>query len=328
MTLQCNSHDGAVVLGASGFVGTRLLHRLVTNGATGLRAIDMLPPRAILPGVRYGSLDVRAPIPAEWAADASVIYNLAAVHRTPGHAGSEYFDTNVAGALNTTALAVECNVETIVFTSSISVYGPCEREVSEVSPLNPISHYGRSKLLAEEIHRRWLLGANTRRLVTVRPGVIFGPGDHGNYTNLARALRRGYFFYPGRKDTVKSGGFVDELLDSIEFALGSPDREVLFNFCYPDQPTIEQIVQTFGRVNGRKYAPLTFPLPLLLAVAGLFELFSKAGLKTNIHRDRVRKLVQCSRVAPAWLASRDYTFETTLESALEQWRDETDGSFT
>jgi len=263
----------------------------------------------------------------EFGCGASLIYNLAATHRTPGHPPDEYFETNIAGAINVVALAKSCDVKTIVFTSSISVYGPCEDEVSETSQLTPVSSYGRSKRLAEQIHTQWLADAPDRRLVTVRPGVIFGPGEGGNYTALARSLSRGYFFYPGRRTTVKSGGYVDELLRTMDFALSRPERYCLYNFVYPDQSTIQEIVNTFGRVMGRRYTPMMLPWPLLRAAAAALQATGALGLRTVIHPDRVMKLVQSTRIAPGWLLTNGYEFSTNLKTALENWRDETGGRF-
>jgi nucleoside-diphosphate-sugar epimerase len=317
---------GSVILGASGFIGTRLVRRLHTRGEP-VRALDILPPRERHDGVDYQLADVREPIAPEFGAGASILYNFAAVHRTPGHPDHEYYETNVAGALNATALAEACDIRTIVFTSSISVYGPCEQAVDEASPLRPVSSYGRSKRLAERIHRDWLERGEGRRLVIVRPGVVFGPGEVGNYTRLARALKGRYFFFPGRRDTVKSGGYVDELLSTMAFALSRNERSILYNFAYPQPSTTEAIVDSLGRIVGRPSRPLTLPIAPLLAAATVFEAANALGIKNTIHRDRVMKLVQSTRITPGWLVSSGYEFQSNLESALNQWNDETNGRF-
>lgn len=316
----------AVVLGASGFVGTRLVRRLSHQGYS-VAAIDIAAPRERRDGVDYVTADVREPLPLDLGLGAQALYNLAAVHRTPGHPPHEYYDTNVMGAANATELAERCGIPLIVFTSSISVYGPSELVVTEQSPLNPTSDYGRSKRMAEVVHRKWAQGGDGRRLVIVRPGVIFGPGERGNYTNLARALRRRMFAYPGRRDTVKSGGHVDELLRCIEFAIDKCKREVVFNFAFPDESTTEEIVGAFSRVAGYPATHPTIPVAPLLAAASLFEAADAVGIRNPVHRERVMKLFKSTRVAPAWLLANGYEFEHDLESALAGWAEETAGRF-
>lgn len=324
--MAARNRGKALVTGASGFIGTRLVQRLVDEGAE-VVAIDLLPPRRSFPGVDYRVTDVRQPIAPEAAHGADIIYNLAAVHRTPGHPDQDYYDTNILGALNVTALAEACGVDRLVFTSSISVYGPTEDLVDERSPTSPVSAYGKSKLIAEAIHGRWQTGACGRRLVTVRPGVVFGPGEGGNYTHLARALAGGYFAYPGRRDTIKSGGYVDDLLGAIDFALGQADPAILLNFAYPDQSTTRDIVQAFGRVTGKTARPPVIPTALMLTAAALFEIANRLGFRNPVHRQRILKLVQSTRIAPGWLTQRGYHFKYDLEAALEAWRAETGGRF-
>ena len=316
----------AVVIGASGFIGTRLVSELHRTGVPVI-AMDIKPPRQTLPGVDYHVVDVRSPINAALGQGADVIYNLAAVHTTPGHPDHEYYDTNIAGALNTAAFAEAAGIERIVFTSSISVYGPNEDLLDERSIPQPVSAYGKSKRFAEEIHEQWRAKAPERRLIIARPAVVFGPGEGGNYTRLAKALKGGYFFYPGRRDTIKSGGYVDELVRTFAFALRRNEPRILYNFAYPDHSTTEDIVRAFKDVAGFGASPPTVPLEPLLTAASVFEFASRAGVKTSIHRDRVMKLVKSTRIAPGWLKENGYTFATDLPAALALWRDETQGRF-
>ncbi len=324
--MAASNRGKALVTGASGFIGTRLVERLAGEGAQ-VVAIDLLPPRKTIEGVDYRPLDVREPLPPEAGQGVEVIYNLAAIHRTPGHPDEDYYDTNIRGALNVTALAEANGIDRLVFTSSISVYGPTEALVTEQSATAPVSAYGRSKLIAEAIHGQWQGRGAGRRLVTVRPGVVFGPGEGGNYTHLARALAGGYFVYPGRRDTIKSGGYVDDLIGALDFALAQGDPTILFNFAYPAESTTQDIVQTFGRVTGKTARPPVIPTGLMLAAAGVFEIAGHLGLKTPIHRQRILKLVQSTRIAPGWLSARGFPFRHTLESALEAWKAESGGRF-
>src|ERR1700753_642435 len=97
--------EPSLVLGGSGFVGARLVDRLVGSGAKDIRVLDVKPPRARLKDVRYEFADGCASIDPSWGVDTEVVFTLAATHRTPGHPDHEYFETNVSGALNAVALA-------------------------------------------------------------------------------------------------------------------------------------------------------------------------------------------------------------------------------
>jgi nucleoside-diphosphate-sugar epimerase len=315
-----------LVTGASGFIGTRLVRRLVSRNVA-VVAIDSAPPRERLDGVTYITHDIRAPMPTEWAQGCDWIYNFAAVHRTPGHPPHEYYDSNIFGAFNVVRLAEAAGVSRIVFTSSISVYGPSEEVMVEDSPLRPTSDYGRSKRMSELVHEQWLKAAEGRRLVVVRPGVIFGAGERGNYTALARTMRKRIFAYPGRRDTIKSGGYVDELLGCLDFATARGEPYILFNFAYPDFTSTEDIVTTFKRVSGFTHNSPTVPLGMMMALARVFELGAIFGGKSWINRERVLKLVNSTKVRPGWLIANGYVFQTNLESALRDWKSETDGAF-
>lgn len=106
-----------------------------------------------------------------------VIFNFAAVHRTPGHEDHEYFETNIRGAENVVAFAEKWNIKKIVFTSSIAPYGAAEELKKETTLPTPNTAYGISKLVAEKIHEKWQNGdATHRQLTIVRPSVVFGGG--------------------------------------------------------------------------------------------------------------------------------------------------------
>ena len=209
----------AIVFGGSGFIGRHLLESLKSRGYDRLVSVDIRHENDPLQGVEYVQSDVRNPLDDLLPETFNEAYNFAAVHTTPGHADHEYYNTNVYGAINVTNFCTANGIDTIVFTSSIAVYGPDETPKSEESGLEPVSAYGHSKLQAEGIHRQWAASKEQRKLAIVRPAVIFGPNEGGNFTRLPQALKTGVFFYPGRRDTIKGCGYVMELIRTFEFAL-------------------------------------------------------------------------------------------------------------
>ncbi len=84
----------------------------------------------------------------------------------------------------------------------------------------PNTVYGISKLVAEKIHEKWQNGDATHRQFTiVRPGVVFGKGENGNFTRLYWAIHGHKFAYPGRKDTIKACIYVKELVRFMLYRL-------------------------------------------------------------------------------------------------------------
>ena len=72
----------------------------------------------------------------------------------------KYYDANLRGTLNILNLASYLDVDSLVFSSTSSVYGGNKNRSKETDKLNPISPYANSKLLAEKICELYSLSNN------------------------------------------------------------------------------------------------------------------------------------------------------------------------
>ena len=324
-----NLHRTAVVFGGAGFIGSALFRALRDTGEfTQLISADLRAPSAPIEGVRYEHCDVRQPITLDGDFGEAEIFNFAAVHATPGHEDWEYFWTNLHGAIEIGRFADRIGARRLTFTSSITVYGPTDILRDEGGPFTPQSAYGRSKLLAEKIHADWQAAGPDRKLIVVRPAPVFGPGENGNFTRLAAALRGGLFAFPGRSDTIKACAYVGELVRSMHFARTLDAPTVTYNLAYPDVTTLRDISDAFHRIAGFAKPRMTVPLWSMMLVGRIFEIIAALGLKTPINRARVAKLVNSTHIVPRRLQQLGYRFETDLSEGLKRWRDETGGRFT
>jgi GlcNAc-P-P-Und epimerase len=315
--------EGAIVFGGAGFFGSHLLRRLAeTNRYERLFSVDIAAPRFTCDGINYVEFDVREPIPAKLCGEGSFdIFNFAAVHTTPGHEDWEYYWTNVRGATNVCNFATQVEAGHILFTSTMMVYGPTEAPKGEDAKLEPVNAYGRSKILAEDIHRLWQSErARARRLTIVRPGVIYGLAERGNFTRLSHALRQRRFVYPGRNDTIKACGFIDDLVSSMIAVSERNEGVFLYNFCHPQRYTIKEICAAFSKVAGYPEPRVTVPHWLLETVASFFERASALGLKTDINRARVRKLYQSTNMVPDRLPRTGFEYQYDLHAGLSEWK--------
>jgi len=311
--------DGLIVVfGGAGFIGTHLMDQLKAEGFSRIISIDASAPKRPVKGVTYRLHDVRHLDDVNFDEPVSLIFNLAAVHTTPGHEPWEYYDTNVLGAISIVRFARRHRTKSMVFTSSISVYGPDENAKVESCLVTPVSDYGRSKFMAEQVHRAWLEESPDFKLVISRPAVVFGLGEGGNFTRLASMLKKGFFVYPGRRDTIKSCIYVRDLTSWLIDAAKRSDRYIIFNGAYSERYTIEQIVDTFREVafpNARTYL---LPAVVLKAMAALLRPLSSTGL--GIHPDRIKKLMASTNVLPDWAESAGLQTSGRLKKGLEEWR--------
>jgi nucleoside-diphosphate-sugar epimerase len=327
-----------VLFGGTGFIGTHLAqHLLRCNLAETIFLVDLNEPRDCVytellhDGLKSGKVvfishDVRQPIPAGLLPEhVDLIFNLAAVHREPGHAAHEYFATNLAGAENVCAWATAVGCREMIFTSSISPYGPCEEKTTEASLPAPETAYGSSKLAAETIHLGWQSAEAGRRLLILRPGVVFGAGEGGNVTRLVRSVVKGYFVYLGNRKTIKAAGYVKELCLVAMFGLETMRTRglctLMLNFTMDPPPTIEELVNAVRAVAGGSRRPFGIPPGLLLGLAyplgAMQHLF---GFKLPIDRVRIRKLIRSNNVWADQLKTLGYRYSYTLESALRDWQ--------
>ncbi len=312
-----------IVFGGAGFIGSHLLQWLASgHPGVELYSVDIAEPRFRVIGATYLKHDLRSPLPLDLCGDGpALIVNLAAVHVTPGHEDWEYYWTNVLAATNVCRFASGIGADHIIFTSSISVYGPSEEPKDEDSAPLPASAYGRSKLLAEKIHEQWQLEDPTVRSLTIaRPAVIYGLYEYGNFTRLARLLARGRFVYPARKNTIKSCGYVKDLVASLIHMKDRTSGVLTYNFCYPQRTTTEDVCNAFCKVSGYGSPRLVAPRQIMLAAAWGFEGLSATGIKTSINRDRIRKLVMSTNIVPKRLQEAQFSFAFDLLTSLADWR--------
>ena len=271
-----------------------------------------------------------------------VIFNFAAVHRTPGHEDHEYFETNIRGAENVVAFAEKWNIKKIVFTSSIAPYGAAEELKKETTLPIPNTAYGISKLVAEKIHEKWQNDdATHHQLTIVRPGVVFGKGENGNFTRLYWAIRGHKFAYPGRKDTIKACIYVKEL---VRFMLWKVEEGVntnnsnntngadvksakgmeIYNCCFEPAYTIQHIVEAMKKVTGLTQFVPDIPNWVIMPMARAAMLL---GSPMGICPARVKKLQISTNICGEKLKNCGYQFKWSFEEALADWFEDNDRKY-
>lgn len=141
-----------LVTGGSGYLGSHLVRTIIKNGDIPI-VVDKEYPIFDVPFVQgdITDIDVLKVCFEEYQIDCVVhLASLISVGEGETNPHSYYYN-NIVSTLNVLKCMKEYNVKNIVFASSAAVYGESEGLITEESPKEPISVYGRSKLMCEKM---------------------------------------------------------------------------------------------------------------------------------------------------------------------------------
>ncbi len=205
----------ALVTGATGFVGSHLVERLIELGvrvrclARRTSSLRYLPSGIEL---AYGDIATGAGL-AEAVDGADLIFHVAGVTK----AGSEkaYYDGNFRGTENLLRACEQSPAppERIVHVSSLAAVGPSPdgTPLNEDAPSRPLTWYGHSKLAAEAAVRASALAPRT---VILRPPVVYGQRDTDVF-EVFRAVARGVMVLIGNQEAWFSYIHVKDLVEAL-----------------------------------------------------------------------------------------------------------------
>lgn len=279
------------LVGASGFVGTRLLGLLSeSKEAYTLRNIDKQQSHFFPHLTEIG--DVRnVEQMKKMLVDADVVVLLAAEHRDDVTPTSLYYDVNVEGMKNVLS-AMEFNgVKRIVFTSSVAVYGLNKNNPNEEYPADPFNHYGKSKWQAEQVLQEWYKTHLDWNINILRPAVIFGERNRGNVYNLLSQISSGKFLMVGKGENKKSMAYVGNIVAFIKFLIDNKTSGYnVFNYIDKPDFTMNELISHVGKVLNKRIPSIHFPYWLGMLGGKCFDLLAQiTGKKLSISSVRVKK---------------------------------------
>lgn len=240
-----------LILGGSGFIGTRLLRRILRRPEYECAILDKVCSAAFPELTEIA--DVRSLEALRTAVRRDdIIINLAAEHRDDVRPKSLYRDVNVGGARNICAIAREKDVQKIVFTSSVAVYGFAPVGTDESGAVVPFNDYGQTKYEAEQEFVAWQRERPTERsLVIIRPTAVFGEQNRGNVYNLLKQISSGRFVMVGSGTNKKSLAYVENIASFLEFSLDFGPGVHLHNYVDMPDLSMNQLIGVVRQELGR-----------------------------------------------------------------------------
>ena len=277
------------IIGGNGFLGRRLRARLAAQDSSA--DVLVVARRPLGADVRHAVADVRdvdaltAAVPRE-----AVVVNLAAEHRDDVEP-ERYRAVNVDGARNVCDAARRRGVRTILFTSSVAVYGAAQ-DTGEGAPCLPDDQYGASKLAAESVYRQWQAQSpDERTLVVVRPAPVFGEGGAGNVARLIGRIASPRFMLIGTGRNLKSLAYADNVAAFLAFCLGLAQGVHVYNYVdKPDLTTAALVALVRRELDLPASGPLRIPYPVALGAAVLLDAVARlTGRDFAVTAARVRR---------------------------------------
>jgi len=279
-----------VITGANGFVGSALAKKLLNSGhevtclvRTG-SDINLIEDKKHICYINYDNLEEIEHV----LQNKDILIHAAALTRA--RKWESFIKINIE--LTDTLLKISNNssIKQFIFLSSQAVIGPAINESSrkkEGDSPNPITMYGKSKLLAEDIIHK-----NAKIPWTIiRPVSVYGAGDK-DFLALFKMVKKHFVFLNSFRTKYYNLIYIDKLTDIIERTI---NNKIVFNdILYAANPRKiknNELHKLIGEAINSKTITIRIPEFLLFPIASILEFFSLIFNRKFpvLNRDKVKE---------------------------------------
>ncbi len=182
----------------------------------------------------------------------------------------------------------------ITLSSVKAVADKLELALKEDYPPNPITHYGKSKLLAEQ----YILNKSIpegKRVYILRPCMIHGPGNKGNLNLLYNIVRKGFPWPLGSFENQRSFCSIDNLCFIINELINNETiPSGIYNIADDEPLSTNDLIKLISSSQGKNHRIWKVPVSVI-------KLFSKLGdlFKLPLNSERLSKLTETYIVSNA-----------------------------
>jgi nucleoside-diphosphate-sugar epimerase len=199
-----------LVTGATGFIGSHLVLRLLKDGHE-VRCLSHNPLQSTT--LIYGDITNTESL-TDAVKDVEVIFHLAAKVQTGYYQDKEeLIKVNFQGTRNLTeaALSHSKRLQNFVYLSSAGAIGMFDSVelIKEDVKCTPVTHYGVSKLQAENYLHHY------SPYTIIRPPTVYGPRERYNLLLMTRAIKNRKFALIGNGNNLTSVCHISNLIDAL-----------------------------------------------------------------------------------------------------------------
>jgi nucleoside-diphosphate-sugar epimerase len=284
-----------LIIGANGFIGSNIVNSFVKNAQYKIHIlirktsnIERLKENIDKVKIFYGDVRDKESL-IEPVKSADIIIHSAAVLRCIDN--NTYYEVNYFGTKNLieTVAKYNPNLKKLIFLSSQAAAGPCKYlDFKNIDECTPVSHYGKSKLLAEKELKKY---SNKINIIILRPAAVYGPYDKDMFIYFKLAEKG--IIPTFSKEFYIQFTYVYDLINAIEKIVNSDNiyNKTFFiaeDKCYK----IDEIKETFEKVVNKKIKIVYIPYLFGYIAAYLNEKFYKIIYKkpSEFNRDKLAEL--------------------------------------
>jgi dihydroflavonol-4-reductase len=316
-----NMKNISVVTGASGFVGSHLVDKLLKEGhkvkcilrkTSSKRWLENKPVEIVDCGL-FDKEKLK-----EVLIDADYLFHIAGVVKSKDNDGYIKGNVETTRVLLEVLCEVNPNIKRVIITSSQTACGPSldGNPVSEQTLEHPITRYGKSKLEQEKLAKKYM---DKLPITIIRPPAVYGERDTEIYL-FFKTYKQGLMGLIGFDKKKISLVHVDDLVNGIylaatnEAAKGQTyfiGSEVYYNW--------EQIGDVCHKAFSKKALTIKIPHSIVYTVASVahfYSLFKSSAATFNI--EKARDFVQSNWTCDVTKAVKElgYHQSVSLEAGM------------
>jgi nucleoside-diphosphate-sugar epimerase len=200
----------------------------------------------------------------------------------------DYYKVNTELTKNVFDAFLNSNAKVFITLSSVkAIADEVVGELLEDTTPNPITHYGKSKLLAEE----YILSQQIRdgkRVYILRPCMIHGPGNKGNLNLLYNLVSKGLPWPLGNFKNARSYLSIENLCFIIKELIERDDiPSGVYNVADDLPVSTNEIINMIAESKGKKANILNISMNLIKVMARFGDF-----IKLPLNSERLKKLTE------------------------------------
>ena len=200
----------------------------------------------------------------------------------------EYYEVNTDLTKKIYDIFLLSDAKVFIFLSSVkAVTDEINDVLTEEFIANPVTHYGKSKLMAEQyiLAKKIPLG---KRIYILRPCMIHGPGNKGNLNLLYKFVNKGLPWPLGLFENKRSFCSIDNLCFIINELINNDKvPSGVYNIADDDSLSTNELITLISESQGKNSNISNIPKFFINNLAKLGDL-----LKLPINSERLNKLTE------------------------------------